>query len=76
VLSSAWDFLILGLLPLGAACFPGWVFVKSLPAAPGTQRWSLVGIVILGLVLMIVAWFMLRSAFFSIQRESDSRPRH
>ena len=76
VLSSAWDFLILGLLPLGAACFLGWVFVKSLIAAPGTQRWSLVGIVILGLVLMIVARFMLRSTFFSIQRESDSRRRH
>jgi amino acid transporter len=76
VLSSAWDFLILGLLPLGAACFLGWVFAKSLLAAPGTQRWSLLGNVALGIVLMIAARFILQSTFFSIERESDSRRRH
>jgi amino acid transporter len=76
VLASAWDFLILGLLPLGAAVFLGWVFVKSLLAAPATQRWSLLGIVALGIVLMIAARFILQSTFFSIERESDSRRRH
>ena len=76
VLASAWDFLILGLLPLGAAVFLGWVFVKSLVAAPVTQRWSLIGIVALGIVLMISARYILQSTFFSIERESDSRRRH
>jgi len=76
VLASAWDFLILGLLPLGAAVFLGWVFVKSLAAAPVTQRWSLIGIVALGIVLMISARYILQSTFFSIERESDSRRRH
>ncbi len=76
VLASAWDFLILGLLPLGAAVFLGWVFVKSLVAAPMTQRWSLIGIVALGIVLMISARYILQSTFFSIERESDSRRRH
>jgi len=76
VLASAWDFLILGLLPLGAAVFLGWVFVKSLAAAPVTQRWSLIGIVVLGIVLMFFARYILQSTFFSIERESDSRRRH
>jgi amino acid transporter len=76
VLASAWDFLILGLLPLGAAVFLGWVFIKSLVAAPVTQRWSLIGIVALGIVLMISARYILQSTFFSIERESDSRRRH
>jgi amino acid transporter len=76
VLASAWDFLILGLLPLGAAIFLGWVFEKSLAVAPVTQRWSLIGIVALGIVLMISARYILKSTFFSIERESDSRRRH
>ena len=38
VFSSAWDALILGLLPLGAAVFLGWILAKSLherPVNPG-----------------------------------------
>ena len=52
VSSSAWDALILGLLPLGAAVFLGWILAKSLLAAPSSQVWSLVGIVIAGVLLM------------------------
>jgi amino acid transporter len=77
VVSSAWDFLILGVLPLGAASFLGWVFVKSLQSASVSSRWSLIGIVALGLVLMISARFFLRSPFFQIKRESDMQePAH
>jgi amino acid transporter len=71
VARSLWDALILGVLPLGAAGFLGWVFVKSLLAAPAQQVWSLAGIVLAGLVLLVVARVVLRSAFFHIQRESD-----
>jgi amino acid transporter len=73
VLTSAWDALILGILPLGAAGFLGWIVVKSLQAAPSTQIWSLAGIVGAGLILMLAARFVLRSPFFQIQRESDTR---
>src|ERR1022692_526892 len=75
VFRSAWDFLILGLLPLGAAGFLGWILVKSVLAAPSTQVWSLVGIVGMGLILLFCARFVLRSSFFSIQRESDTEER-
>lgn len=49
--------------------------MKSLSAAPAGQVWSVVAIVLVGLVLMFVARFGLRSPFFHQPRESD-RPRH
>jgi len=72
VFSSAWDALILGLLPLGAAVFLGWILAKSLQSAPSTQVWSLVGIVVAGVLLMFSARFILQSPFFQMPRESDT----
>jgi amino acid transporter len=73
ILSSAWDFVGVGLLPLAAAGFLGWVLVKSIIGAPSTQRWSVIGIVAAGVILMLVARFIMRSPFFQIERESESR---
>jgi amino acid transporter len=73
IFSTAWDFLILGILPLGAAGFLGWVLVKSLLAAQAAWNWSLVGIIVVGAVMMVVARVGLRSPFFHIRRESDTR---
>jgi amino acid transporter len=73
VLSSVWDFVFLGLLPLAAAAFLGWIFTKSVQAAPPAQVWSVVGIIALGLILLLSARFILRSQFFQIARESDSQ---
>jgi len=70
VFSNLWDAVLVGILPLAAAGFLGWVIVKSLQSAPATQRWSLIGIIGVGLVLMLVARFGLRSPFFQIPRES------
>jgi amino acid transporter len=72
VFSSVWDTIMLGILPLGAAAFLGWVLVKSIIAAPSQQKWSLIGIIVLGVVLMLSARFIQRSPFFQISRESDS----
>jgi amino acid transporter len=73
VISSFWDAVSLGILPLGAAGFLGWMFVKSLQSAPWTQRWSLIGIVVVGVILMFSARYILQSPFFQIRRESWSR---
>src|SRR5215475_2633602 len=62
IVSGAVDFVTVGLLPLGAAGFLGWIFVKSLGEAPWSQRWSLIGIVIAGLVVVLSARFVLRSS--------------
>jgi amino acid transporter len=72
VIGGVWDFVILGLLPLGAAGFLGWIFVKSVQTAGAAEVWSLVAIVVVGLILMLSARFVLQSPFFQMQRESDS----
>jgi amino acid transporter len=76
VISSAWDFVILGVLPLGSAGFLVWMVEKSLVAAPIPERWSMAGIVAAGLLMMLVARFGLKSWFFQTQRESDPGPVH
>jgi amino acid transporter len=81
IVGSIWDFVGIGILPLGAAGFLGWILVKSLLGAPSSQVWSMVGIVASGLLLMLSARFILRSPFFKIARESEERnrrhaPRH
>jgi amino acid transporter len=72
VISSAWNALVLGILPIAAAGFLVWVLVKFLQGANSASLWSILGIVVAGIVLMLVARFVLRSSFFAIPRESDS----
>ena len=72
ILASPLDAVTIGLLPLAAAAFLGWLLVKSVQAAPAAQVWSLGGILVAGLAVMLTARFGLRSAFFTIARESDS----
>ncbi len=73
VFGGFWDFIILGLLPLGAAGFLGWMFEQTLQTqATWQERWSLIGIIALGLVLMFSARVILKSPFFQIPRESDT----
>ncbi|MGH3198999.1 MAG: APC family permease [Streptosporangiaceae bacterium] len=76
IVGGAWDFVAVGVLPLGAAGFLGWIFVKSVASAPWTQRWSIIGIVAAGLILMLSARFVLRSTFFQIARESEEVKGH
>jgi amino acid transporter len=75
VLTSARDALVLGVLPLAAAGFLAWIVAESVQIAPASQVWSLVGVVVVGLLLMLCARFVLRSPFFQIRRESDTQRR-
>ena len=74
VLSSVKNIVTLGILPLAAAGFLGWIIVKSLLAAPASQLWALVGVVGVGLVLMMGARLIEKAPFFGLQREQDARP--
>jgi amino acid transporter len=69
VRSGAKNLVVLGILPLAAAVFLGWIVVKSLLVAPAAQLWSLVGIIAVGLVLLASARFVQRSQFFGLPRE-------
>ena len=71
IMARPWDLVWLGVLPLAAAGFLGWIIVKSMLQAPASQNWSILGIVLVGVVLMFVARFGLRSPFFGIRRESE-----
>jgi len=73
ILSNAWDAVLVGILPLGAAGFLGWVVFRSLQLAAGSERWSLVGIFGAGVIMMFVARFVLRSPFFQVPRESAAK---
>ncbi len=74
VFSNARDALVLGLLPLASAGFLVWMVEKSMAGAPAAQNFSMLGIVVVGLLLMLVARFGLKSWFFQIPRESDPGP--
>jgi amino acid transporter len=74
VVSSAWNAIVLGILPVAAAGFLVWVLIKFLQGTSAASIWSIVGIVAVGIVLMLVARFGLRSSFFGIPREKDTPP--
>ena len=73
IFSNAWDAVLVGILPVAAAGFLVWIVVRSVQNAPASQRWSLIGIVAVGVILMLAARFVLRSPFFHIRRESAAR---
>jgi amino acid transporter len=73
IVSNAADLVLVGILPIAAAAFLVWLVVKSLLAAPASQLWSVVGVVVVGIVLMFLARFVLESPFFQVERESAPR---
>jgi len=78
LLASLRDAITLCVLPIGAAGFLGFILYKSianawLSTSTRPQVWSLVGIVGAGLIMMLIARFGLRSVFFQVPRESESR---
>ncbi|MFY9927207.1 MAG: APC family permease [Streptosporangiaceae bacterium] len=73
VVRNVADAAFVGILPLCAAGFLVWIIVRSLQAAPASQVWSVVGIVAAGVIMMLVARFVLRAPFFQLARESAPR---
>jgi amino acid transporter len=73
IFSKVWDAILVGILPLAGAGFLAWIIYKSLDGAPASEVWSVVGIVAAGFILMLIARFWLRSAFFRIPIESAPR---
>jgi amino acid transporter len=73
IFSGAWNAITLGILPVAAAGFLGWVLVQSLRTAPAPQLWSLAGIVAGGAILMLCARLILKASFFQLRRETESQ---
>lgn len=70
VLSNVTDAITLGLLPLASIAFLAYVAIKSILSAPAAQNYSLLGFVVVGLVLLLIARFGWRSSIFEARRES------
>jgi amino acid transporter len=64
------DLVMVGILPLGAVAFLVWLLIKSLLAAPAPQVWSVVGVILSGVVVMLITRFTLKAPFFQTPRES------
>ena len=72
IFSGARDAVILGVLPIASAAFLVWMVVKYLTAAPASQVWSMIGIIVSGLVMMVVSRFWLQVAV--LRRAARERP--
>jgi hypothetical protein len=70
IISRPKELLTLGILPLGAIAFLAWVIAKTVTAAPKVQNESLAGVLVIGLALLLVARFGMKSPFFQVPRES------
>lgn len=73
--ASPWDFVMAGVLPLGAIVFPGWVICRSLQLTAAAEQLTVTAIIVSGLAAMACARLGLRSAFFQIRREHDTTVR-
>jgi amino acid transporter len=74
ILASWRDSIVVGVLPLGAAGFLGYILYRSISNGWDSARpqvWSLLGVVAAGLVMMLIARFVLRSVFFRLPLESE-----
>jgi amino acid transporter len=69
-LSNWREALTIGILPLASVVFLGWVAVKSMFTAPAAQNYSLLGFLVVGVILLVIARFVWRSPFFNVKRES------
>jgi amino acid transporter len=69
IASGPRDALVLGILPLAAAGFLGWIVIKTLLAAPAAQLWSVLGVFVVGLALLATARFIQRPPFFQLPRQ-------
>jgi len=71
VFSSPASAVMLGILPLGAVVFLGWIIWKAMAANAANVNWTIAGIVGTGIVLMIAARMTRRGAgYFATRREA------
>ena len=73
VFSSPVGAVVDGLLPLAAAAFLGWIIEQSMVSNAANVNWTLAGIVVVGIVLMIASRMTHRGAhYFATQREAQA----
>jgi amino acid transporter len=78
VFSNPASAIMLGVLPLAAVVFLGWIIEKTMAANAANVNWTIAGIVAVGLVLMAVVRMTSGGArYFATEREAvDAGHRH
>jgi hypothetical protein len=64
---SARDVILQGVLPVGGAVALLYIAVKSVLGFSGSALWSMVGILLAGVLVLAVAVFRYRSPFFRLR---------
>jgi hypothetical protein len=63
---------VLGLLPLAAVVFLGWIIERAMAANAANVNWTIAGIVVVGIVLMVAVRMTRDGArYFATQREAQ-----
>ena len=70
IVRNPWDAVSVGILPLASAAFLAWMVVKSMMESPAPQNWSMLGVLVVGVILMLISRFVLKSPFYGIRPES------
>jgi amino acid transporter len=74
VFSSPVSAVMLGVLPLAAAVFLGWIIWKAMAANAANVNWTIAGIVGVGVILMIVVRMTSSGArYFATPREASTQ---
>jgi amino acid transporter len=72
VFSGVGNAVMVGLLPLAAMVFLGWIVYKTMAANATNVNWTLAGIVVVGIVLMALVRMTSSGAhYFTSQRETQ-----
>jgi amino acid transporter len=69
IFSKPWDAILTGIMPVSAAAFLSWIVWKSVQGEAASQRWSLTGIIVSGLLVMVAVRVILRPSYFQTPRE-------
>jgi amino acid transporter len=64
------DFLMVMVLPLGAAGVFAWIVYQQVPELSSEGRWTLLGLALAGIFLMVFSAVVLRAPFFRTPRAS------
>ena len=67
MLSNWQDMLTIGVLPVASVGFLAYIAVESILPAPAAQNYSLLGFVVVGFILILVARLGWRLEFFRIR---------
>jgi len=72
IFSSPVGAVVLGLLPLAAVVFLGWIIERAMAANAANVNWTIAGIVVVGIVLMVAIRMTRDGArYFATQREAQ-----